>query len=160
MLSKIRKSLYITAGCLAVVLAIIGIVLPLLPTTPFAIVAAFCFSKSSPRFHQMLLNNKYLGPTLRLWEEQGSISVKAKITSTVMMYALVSYPLIFMIENNATKIAVLLCMICVSIYIWTRPNPKPEQDIDSSENTVPLKHEPQRLFGIGDTDHVEKGGDG
>ena len=142
MFNKLRKSLYITAGCLAVLLAIIGVVLPLLPTTPFAIVAAFCFSKSSPRFHQMLLNNKYLGPTLRLWEEQGSISIRAKIISTVMMYALVSYPLIFMIENNVTKIVILLSMICVSIYIWTRPNPKPEGSSATSKNPVPLNPEP------------------
>ncbi len=123
MLRKFRKSIYFVVGWLAVGFAVVGIALPLLPTTPFAIVAAFCFSKSSPRFHQMLLDNKYLGTTLSLWEEQGSISIKAKITSTIMMSGLVSYPLIFMIERNSVRAIVLLCMICVSIYIWTRPNP-------------------------------------
>ncbi|MEM0910254.1 MAG: YbaN family protein [Pseudomonadota bacterium] len=125
MLQKFSKSIYLAAGFLATFLAVIGIALPLLPTTPFAIVAAFCFSKSSPRFHRMLLNNRFLGPTLKAWEEQGSISLKAKITSTVMMYALVSYPLIFIIESNTVRAVVLGTMICVSIYIWTRPNPLP-----------------------------------
>jgi len=60
----------IILGWFFVLLGLIGVVLPILPTTPFMIVAAALFAKSSPRFHQMLLNNKYVSEVLRDWDER------------------------------------------------------------------------------------------
>ena len=79
---EIKQKLLIIAGWFFVVLGAIGAVLPLMPTTVFLIIALAIFSKSSPRFHQMLLNNKWFGADLRRWEQTKTISVQSKRKAT------------------------------------------------------------------------------
>ena len=73
MKEKARHYLLITIGFIFVFLGILGVFLPVLPTTPFLIVALACFAQSSPRFHQMLLNNKWLGEDLQRWEKEKTV---------------------------------------------------------------------------------------
>ncbi len=75
------------AGALSLILALVGIVLPVVPQVPFAILAAFLFSKSSPRFHKWIKKNKYFGQPVKDWEEDRVIRPKLKSVSTVMMLA-------------------------------------------------------------------------
>lgn len=72
-------------GLFFVALGAIGIFLPLLPTTPFLIVAASCFAKSSPRLYQMLIDNKVFGPVIVNWQRNKTIPKKAKVISLTMM---------------------------------------------------------------------------
>ncbi|MCI5143175.1 MAG: DUF454 family protein [Candidatus Electrothrix sp. ATG1] len=60
--------MFVFFGCFFIVLGLIGILLPLLPTTPFLLIASVLFSKSSPRLHQMLLKNAWFGPTIQQWD--------------------------------------------------------------------------------------------
>ncbi len=76
---------YLALGWGAVGLAVLGIVLPVLPTTPFLLVAAYAFGKSSPRARQWLIEHAHLGPIIRDWEERGAIPVRAKLLATGMM---------------------------------------------------------------------------
>lgn len=80
-----KKTLYMTLGFLFIVLGLLGVFLPLLPTTPFIILAAFFFSQSSERCHQWLLNNKVFGPILSSWEESRCIPYFAKVLSFSMI---------------------------------------------------------------------------
>ena len=68
------RHFYIVAGWMSVGLGIIGILLPLLPTTPLLILAAFLFSKGSPRARAWLIDHAHLGPPIRRWEEEGAIA--------------------------------------------------------------------------------------
>jgi len=86
MRKHMKKTLYLILGSVFVILAIIGIFLPLLPTTPFLILAAFFFSQSSERCHQWLLNNKVFGPILYSWENSRCIPAFAKKLSFVMIF--------------------------------------------------------------------------
>lgn len=70
---------YLIAGLVLVALGIIGAFLPLMPTTIFLILAAWCFARSSPRLETWLLNHRQFGPTLRAWRESGAIARPAKI---------------------------------------------------------------------------------
>lgn len=70
--------LLIILGWLAVVLATLGVVLPLLPTTPFLLLAAWCFARSSPRFHHWLLYSSWFGPYLRHWQQHRALPPGAK----------------------------------------------------------------------------------
>ena len=85
MRKRIKKTLYIVLGFLFILLGILGVFLPLLPTTPFIILAAFFFSQSSERSHQWLLSNKVFGPILSSWENSRCIPYFAKLLSFSMI---------------------------------------------------------------------------
>ncbi|HEN3479504.1 TPA: DUF454 family protein [Yersinia enterocolitica] len=83
--------LLIALGWLAVVLATLGVVLPLLPTTPFLLLAAWCFARSSPRFHHWLLYRSWFGSYLRTWQQHRALPPGAKwkaILVTVLTFAI------------------------------------------------------------------------
>lgn len=118
----IRRYLYLTGGILALILGIAGILLPLLPGTPFLILAAFCFSQSSETFHRWLLEHKYLGPPIRQWESTGAIRPRIKILSIVMMCS----SSILVLPNDAIplwgKLGYGVCLLAGVLFVATRPN--------------------------------------
>ena len=122
LVKTITRTLYLVAGWLCILLGIIGAVLPLIPTTPFILVAAFCFSRSSERLHQYLLNNKIFGKVIKDWENDGVIPFKVKLLSTSMMIVMVSYPLFFKTFHMGLKAVVVITVLMVMTYIWTRPS--------------------------------------
>ncbi len=85
----LKKSFYFVVGILMVVLGAAGIILPLLPTTPFLLLAALLFAKSSKRCHDWLLNQKHLGPYIHAWRNKTGLTVAQKrrigLSFTVMM---------------------------------------------------------------------------
>ncbi|WP_259775479.1 YbaN family protein [Aliiroseovarius crassostreae] len=82
---------FIALGWGAVGLGLLGIVLPVVPTTPFLLVAAFAFGKSSPRARKWLIEHAHFGPTIRDWEERGAISRRAKLLATSMMVLVIAF---------------------------------------------------------------------
>jgi len=118
------RSIYMLAGFLMTALGIVGVFLPLLPTTPFLLVAAWCFSRSSPRFEQWLLDHRTLGPPLANWRREGAISARAKIAAVgliALSYALLLYRLQ---PSPALAISVGLVLACSIAFIVTRPLPR------------------------------------
>lgn len=75
------RPLWISVGLVAVALGCTGIVLPLLPTTPFVLLAAFCFARGSPRLHDWLLAHRQFGPIIENWRRHGAISRRVKFLS-------------------------------------------------------------------------------
>lgn len=122
MLKGGMRILFLSLGFLSLLLGIIGIFLPLLPTTPFALLAAYFFSKSSIRLHQWLISQKTLGPLICDWEAHGVIRLRAKWLATAMIIPLFSYSLIFVPVALWIKGIVLLIGLAVLIFIWTRPH--------------------------------------
>ena len=121
-MKSMKRALYFIAGCCALILGAVGVVLPLLPTTPFVLVAAWCFARSSQRFHQMLVNHRVFGPLIRDWEAYGVIPFKVKCLATTMMLVMVSYPLFFKTFAYSLKALVVLTIVVALWYIWTRPS--------------------------------------
>lgn len=97
------RILLIVCGCMAMILGIMGIFLPLLPTTPFLLLAAACFFRSSPRLYQWLINHKQMGPYIRNFREHKAIPLKAKIISVSMVW-----------------ITMLIAAFGVVPYLWIR----------------------------------------
>ncbi len=81
------RPVYLTIGIVSVALGIIGIALPLLPTVPFMILAAFCFAKANPVWEQRLLSHPRFGPHIVAWRERGAISKRGKIMALVTLAA-------------------------------------------------------------------------
>ena len=122
MLKSTQKVTLLILGHLCVVLGIIGAFLPIMPTTPFLILACWFYSKSSPRFKAYLLSNKYFGPTLIEWEKNGVIKFPIKILATTSIIALFGLSLYFFVQAYWARI--LMCTIGALIlgFIWSRPS--------------------------------------
>ena len=104
--NPLKKILWISLGILFVGLGAIGVVIPGLPTTPFLILAAACFIRSSQRLYDWLIQNKTFGPYLKDYREGKGIPKKAKILAVSMIIIFVSYSVFFAIENLTLKITV------------------------------------------------------
>jgi hypothetical protein len=117
------RYLWIVLGFLSLGLGILGIPLPLLPTTPFVLLAAYFFAKGSPRCHRWLQNHRWFGPMIRDWEAHGAISAKAKLLATVMILIAISFPLYFY-QDRVPPIARIATVVLASIgwiFVITRP---------------------------------------
>ena len=97
--------LYRVSGFLFLVIAVLGIFLPLLPTTPFALLAAGCFARSSERWHQWMLANATFGPMIRNWERERCISCRVKIVAILSMFLLGGFSIAFGVESLAARLA-------------------------------------------------------
>lgn len=120
--------LWISIGLLFLLLAIIGVVLPLLPTTPFVILAAACFARSSPRLHGWLLNSEVFGPALRDWETNKCVSQRVKIIAIVMMTVIGGTSILFFVPAGWPQFAGLGLMGvgCLTVLkLKTCPTQKP-----------------------------------
>ena len=119
-----KRALFIFLGFLSLGIGIVGIILPGLPTTPLVLLAAYFFSKSSPKFHQWLLNNKWFGKYIKDYQENPSINLKTKIIAQLMMWTMVLYSVFFLIDYFPAKIMVILLGLIgfwyVVIHIPTR----------------------------------------
>ncbi|NHZ66113.1 YbaN family protein [Massilia genomosp. 1] len=102
-------------GCLAVLLGILGIFLPLLPTTPFLLLASACFVRGSPRLHGWLLGNKVFGKYLSDFEQGRGIPRRAKLTIIVLMWASLAYS---MLRLQRTGLTVLLLCIGTGVSVY------------------------------------------
>jgi len=120
--SRFKRYLFIFLAWLFLVLAFIGMFLPILPTTPFVLLSAYLFSKSSHKLHTWIKSNKIFGPLIERWEKHGVISIRAKTLSTTMMILLFSYTVIFVPVAAAIKIIIVTIGIAVLTFIWTRPS--------------------------------------
>lgn len=109
-------------GVLFVGLAALGVVLPLLPTTPFLLLAAACFARSSARFYRALLGNRIFGPLIRDWRDHGAIPRRAKILAITMMLAVMSVTAHYVIPAPAGKMALIGFGIGISIWLWRLPD--------------------------------------
>lgn len=124
------RILLILLGWLFVALGSIGAVLPLVPTTPFLILAALCFSKGSERLHRWLLERPVFGPLILEWERNGVIRPKAKILSTIMIVLLFAISLLVAKVHIILKGLVILIGAGVLFFIWTRPSSAKSISVD------------------------------
>ncbi len=122
MINKSRKAIYLSFGIAFVILAFIGIFLPLIPTTPFLLLSAYFFSQSNEKYYQWLLDHKIFGQIITDWNKYGVVSVKSKIIAISMIVALFSYTLIYVEVNPTIKVIVSLIGIGVIVFLLTRPS--------------------------------------
>ena len=121
MLRHTQVLLWRITAILAVTLGVIGIALPILPTVPFLILAAFAGGKGWPALERWLLEHRIYGPHIRTWRERGAIPRNAKILATLMML-ISAIGLQFTSVPLAVRAGVPAVMAIVAIWLWTRPH--------------------------------------
>lgn len=120
-----KKIVLLTLGHLFLALGIIGAFLPILPTTPFLLLAAYFYSKSSSKIHQWMLKHKYLGPPLKDWQQNGVIGMKAKILAATMIILIISWRIPKLDVGMPVKIIASSVLFAVLIFVCTRPSKAP-----------------------------------
>ena len=119
--SPIIRYGFITLSFCFLILGIIGIFLPILPTTPYVLLSAALFARSSPRFYNWIMNHKTLGPPLRKWKEKGAINRRAKVMAIGMLSLTMIISVFFLVPLLTVKLILIVIWFSVGTFLWTRP---------------------------------------
>lgn len=117
-----RRTLFFIGGLVAFGLGALGAVLPLLPTTPFILLSAFCFANSSQRFYDWLHEHPYFGKIIKNWKENGTIPAKAKFLSLGMMTMSLGM-IYYHLGDKSIGFAVFATVLCLIglVFMWRIP---------------------------------------
>ncbi|MGR0278484.1 YbaN family protein [Marinomonas dokdonensis] len=115
-----KRIFYLLLGWFSLITGIIGIFLPLLPTTPLVLLAAWCFSKSSERFHTWLINHKFFGPIVSDWQSNDGIPRKSRNRAIIFMWLGMAISSL-MVGRFWATVGLVCIGICVSIYLLRMP---------------------------------------
>ena len=116
-MKTLTKYFLIASGTLAVVLGIIGMFVPLLPTTPFLLLAAACYMRSSKRFYHCLTTNRWCGDYIRNYREGQGIPLKQKILTMLLLWLTISYTAIFVVPSWWIKAVLFAIATGVTIHL-------------------------------------------
>ncbi|OQB36833.1 MAG: Inner membrane protein YbaN [Candidatus Latescibacteria bacterium ADurb.Bin168] len=114
---RLLRWLFLTAGMLSVTLGFVGIFVPILPTTPFLLLAAACFLRSSDRLYHWLMFHRVFGPYLRNYRKHRALSLRVKVITTIGIWASIGYAVLFAVESIALRIALLLVACAVNAHV-------------------------------------------
>jgi uncharacterized protein len=129
LIMDVRKAVLIFAGTVCVALGVLGMFLPLLPTTVFLLMAAYCYSRSSERFHTWLIDNRWLGGYIRNYKSGQGVSLRQKITTISILWVSIGFS-IWMI-GGAFWASLILLSIAVAVtahLLWIKTY-RPETNV-------------------------------
>lgn len=116
MSEKLKRQLLIIAGTLSLAVGIIGIIVPVLPTTPFLLLAAGCYLRSSRRFYNWLMANRWLGTYIRNYIEGRGIPIKVKVFIIALLWVTISIS-IWLVANTVVTVVLLIVAVGVTLHI-------------------------------------------
>ena len=125
-MENLKKKIYICVGLLATGLGIVGAFLPVMPTVPFLLVALFCFERSSKKYHDMILNNKYFGKVLRDYYEGRGLTTSVKIKAILFLTCGMGFSF-YKVQHLYLRIMLAVIWLGVTIHIIllkTKPKEK------------------------------------
>jgi hypothetical protein len=114
---KLKKGLLIIAGTMSTAIGIIGIFVPILPTTPFLLLAAACYLRSSQRFYNWLLNSRFFGAYVRSYLQGRGMPLKIKIITIFVLWVAITCSAIFAVEDLIIRIILFIIAIGVTVHI-------------------------------------------
>ena len=125
-MKNLKKKIYICVGLLALGLGIIGVFLPVMPTVPFLLVALFCFERSSKKYHDMILNNKYFGKVLKDYYEGKGLTISVKIKAILFLSCGIGFSF-YKVQHLHLRIMLVVIWLGVTIHIiLLKTKPKEE----------------------------------
>lgn len=120
--SLVPRLVWLIIGLCAIAVAGLGVVLPLLPTTPFVLVAAFAFARSSRRLHDWLVSHAVFGPLIENWRRYGAISRSAKVAGVLSMAGVFGLSLLLGASPGVLTVQAVVLTVCAG-FITSRPSP-------------------------------------
>lgn len=126
--NPILKWMLLLAGILSTALAVLGILLPLLPTTPFLLLAAACFVRGSDRLYQRLITSKLLGPYILNYRENRGMSRCAKTVILTVLWCSLSISMILAVKSTVIRLTLLIIGLGVTLYVVSISKPQPDND--------------------------------
>jgi uncharacterized membrane protein YbaN (DUF454 family) len=118
----LRRGAFLAAGFVFLGIGIVGVVVPVLPTTPFILLAAAFFARSSQRFHDWLLNHRQFGPLVREWRQHRSIPYRTKILAIAMMAATLSASIVFFVPYGWLQAALAVFGLLLAAWLYRIPS--------------------------------------
>lgn len=116
-----QRLLYVIAGHVLVALGIIGLALPIVPTTPFLLAAAACYARGSPRFHDWLMNHRWFGPHIRAFRERRGFTRKAKALAITVSLLGMTGSLIFFRAHGLPRIVAVIVAATFIVSVLRQP---------------------------------------
>ena len=116
------RAVWMGVGFAALALAALGVVLPLLPTTPFLLVAAFAFARSSERWHAWLLSHRVFGPIIEDWRRHGAIGRRTKIVGVAAMAGVLALSVAFDVDSIVLAVQAVV-LTASAVFVLSRPSP-------------------------------------
>jgi uncharacterized membrane protein YbaN (DUF454 family) len=123
----LKKWLYVFAGLTFLGIGAVGVFVPLLPTTPFLLLAAACFLRSSERLYHWLMNHRIFGSYIRNYREHRAMSLPSKIFVLALLWLTMSYAILSVVKILFVQILLLLIAIGVTVHIIALKSPPPDQ---------------------------------
>lgn len=120
--SPLMRLIFAGLGTLLVGIGLVGAVLPVLPTTPFMLLAAGCYVRASPRFYNWLLNTRAFGPLIREWRQYRSIPWRTKLTAIALMAVTLSTSIVLFVKQPYAQIAMALFGCALAIWLYRIPS--------------------------------------
>ena len=120
--SPVVRGVLLGCGVLCVALGAAGLVLPVLPTTPFMLLAAFCFARASPALHRRLVQSRLFGPTIVEWQRHRAIPWRTKLTAIALMSATLGVSIVFFVQPTALRIALALLGVVLAVWLYRIPS--------------------------------------
>jgi uncharacterized protein len=124
-----KRNILIGCGTVAVILGVVGMVFPILPTTPFLLLAAYCYGRSSKRFYDWLLNNRIFGSYIRNYRAGLGIPLKQKIFSIALLWVTIGYSVIIIVDMWWLRLLLLGIAVGVTIHLVSIKTYIPEPEI-------------------------------
>ena len=115
--NRSTRIVYIALGHLCMALGVVGIVLPVLPTVPFILLASVCYARGSRKFYSWLMNHRYFGPPLRDWNATRSLPARTKLFAVTLIALSAGWSIVFLIPLLAVKWFVGICCAVVASYL-------------------------------------------
>jgi uncharacterized protein len=122
-----RRWAFLGIGGLSLALGVTGLVLPLLPTVPFLLLAVWCFARSSARLERWILEHPRLGPPVRRWREHGVVSLRAKWFANLWL----TLSSVLALRSGGPTLGIAAAIVCAAVllFLWTRPSRAPRDQV-------------------------------
>jgi len=121
-LKRALRAVYLVAGFVCVGLALLGLVVPVLPTTPFLLLAAACFARSSDRFYNWLISHRTFGPLVREWREHRSIPYRTKLFAIALMSLSLGVSIVFFVRPAWLQAALAVAGLLLAVWLYRIPS--------------------------------------